>query len=109
MLSDGGIDRSTDGGITFHPAGSISSLSTVNFAGAAVAGRGPLLSLNTGDNDGFASRDGGQKWRTQQYGGGDNDTSWADPLRPHSMLIFTPRWDPSGNVQPRSGADPRAV
>ena len=93
MLSDGGVDRSTDGGITFHPAGSISSLSTVNFAGAAVAGQGPLLSLNTGDNDGFASRDGGQHWRTQQYGGGDNDTSWADPLRPHSMLIFTPRWD----------------
>ena len=93
LLSDGGIDRSTDGGITFNPAGSISSLSTVNFAGAAVAGQGPLLSLNTGDNDGFASRDGGQHWRTQQYGGGDNDTSWADPLRPHSMLIFTPRWD----------------
>ena len=93
LLSDGGIDRSTDGGITFEPAGSISSLSTVNFAGAAVAGQGPLLSLNTGDNDGFASHDGGQHWRSQRYGGGDNDTSWADPLRPHSMLIFTPRWD----------------
>jgi hypothetical protein len=93
LLSDGGIDRSTDGGVTFEPAGSISSLSTVNFAGAAVAGQGPLLSLNTGDNDGFASHDGGQHWRSMQYGGGDNDTSWADPLRPHSMLIFTPRWD----------------
>ncbi|MBN8712722.1 MAG: VCBS repeat-containing protein [Xanthomonadales bacterium] len=93
LLSDGGIDRSTDGGITFQPAGSISSLSTVNFAGAAIAGHGPLLSLNTGDNDGFASSDGGQSWSTQQYGGGDNDTSWSDPLRPHSMLIFTPRWD----------------
>jgi hypothetical protein len=103
MLSDGGIDRSTDGGITFQPAGSISSLSTVNFAGASVAGRGPLLSLNTGDNDGFASRDGGQNWATQQYGGGDNDTSWADPLRPHSMLIFTPRWDPNGNFNPAQG------
>ena len=93
MLSDGGVDRSTDGGITFHPAGSISSLSTVNFAGAAVAGQGPLLSLNTGDNDGLASRDGGQHWRPMEYGGGDNDTSWADPLRPHSMLVFTPRRD----------------
>ena len=103
MLSDGGIDRSTDGGITFHSAGSISSLSTVNFAGAALAGQGPLLSLNTGDNDGFASRDGGQHWRTQQYGGGDNDVSWADPLRPHSMLIFTPRWDPNGNFNPAQG------
>ncbi len=93
ILSDGGIDRSTEGGTIFDSAGSISSLSTVNFAGAAVPGKGPLLSLNTGDNDGFASRDGGQTWRPQQYGGGDNDTSWADPLRPHSMLIFTPRWD----------------
>ncbi|AAZ97308.1 hypothetical protein Tbd_1355 [Thiobacillus denitrificans ATCC 25259] len=92
LLSDGGIDRSTDGGITFHPAGSISSLSTVNFAGTALPGKGPLLSLNTGDNDGFASRDGGKTWRPQRYGGGDNDTSWADPLRPHAMLIFTPRW-----------------
>ena len=91
MLSDGGIDRSTDGGLTFHPAGSISSLSTVNFAGAALLGQGPLLSLNTGDNDGFASRDGGRHWRPMHYGGGDNDTSWSDPLRPHSMLVFTPR------------------
>jgi hypothetical protein len=96
LLSDGGIDRSTNGGMSFEPAGSINSLSTVNFAGAAVLGQGPLLSLNTGDNDGFASRNGGQTWRSQQYGGGDNDTSWADPLRPHSMLIFTPRWDQSG-------------
>jgi hypothetical protein len=103
ILSDGGIDRSTDGGITFHPAGSISSLSTVNFAGAAVPGKGPLLSLNTGDNDGFASRDGGQTWRTQHYGGGDNDTSWADPLRPHSMLIFSPRMDPDGDYNPAEG------
>ena len=93
LLSDGGIDRSTDGGVTFEPAGSISSLSTVNFAGTAVEGQGPLLSLNTGDNDGFASSDGGQSWRPQQYGGGDNDTSWSDSLRPHSMLIFTPRWN----------------
>ena len=98
LLSDGGVDRSTDGGITFKPAGSISSLSTVNFAGAAVPGQGPLLSLNTGDNDGFASRDGGASWRSQQYGGGDNDTSWADPLRPHSMLILTPRWNTSGKL-----------
>jgi hypothetical protein len=60
VLSDGGVDRSTDGGITLTPAESISSLSTVNFAGAAVTGRGPLLSLNTGDNDGFAS----PRWRT---------------------------------------------
>jgi hypothetical protein len=96
LLSDGGIDRSTNGGNNFEPAGSISTLSTVNFAGAAVPGKGPLLSLNTGDNDGFASRDGGKTWRTQQYGGGDNDTSWSDPLQPHSMLIFTPRWNDHG-------------
>ena len=97
LASDGGISRSTDGGKTFHAAGSISTLSTVNMAGVALPGAGPVISLNTGDNDGFASRDGGLTWRTQNYGGGDNDCSFADPLRPASMLVFTPRWDANGN------------
>ena len=50
-----------------------------------------MLSLNTGDNEGFASPHGGAHWHRQQYGGGDNDCSFAD-ARSHSMLIFTPRW-----------------
>jgi hypothetical protein len=36
--------------------------------------------------------DGGGNWESQDYGGGDNDCSYADPLRPHSMLVYTPRW-----------------
>jgi photosystem II stability/assembly factor-like uncharacterized protein len=96
MASDGGIFRSTDGGRNFHAAGSISTLSVVNIAGVAMPGKGPVISLNTGDNDGFASPDGGLTWRPQDYGGGDNDCSSADPLRPSSMLVFTPRWDTNG-------------
>ncbi|WP_243422670.1 FG-GAP-like repeat-containing protein [Micromonospora globispora] len=97
MASDGGISRSTDGGRNFHAAGSITTLSVVNMAGVALPGAGPVISLNTGDNDGFASPDGGRTWRPQNYGGGDNDCSWADPLRPTSMLVFTPRWDTNGD------------
>ena len=97
MASDGGIFRSTDGGNNFHPGRNINTLSCVNIAGVALQGQGPVISLNTGDNDGFASSDGGHTWHPQQYGGGDNDCSFADPLRPHSMLLFTPRWDTNGN------------
>lgn len=59
MASDGGIFRSRDGGRNFSAAGSISTLSVVNIAGAALPGKGPVISLNTGDNDGFTTRDGG--------------------------------------------------
>jgi hypothetical protein len=97
-LDDGGISRSTDGGKNFDIAGSISTLSVVNIADVALPGQGPVISLNPGDNDGFTTSDGGWSWRPMRYGGGDNDCSWADPLRPTSMLAFTPRWDTSGNV-----------
>ncbi|MFN8473429.1 MAG: VCBS repeat-containing protein [Anaerolineae bacterium] len=97
MLSDGGIYRSTNGGLDFKPADSLATLSCLSVAGVAIAGKGVALSLNSGDNDGFYSRDGGQHWSYQQYGGGDNDCSFADPLRPHAMMVFTPRWDTSAN------------
>ncbi|HYW42128.1 MAG TPA: hypothetical protein VE959_04680 [Bryobacteraceae bacterium] len=97
LLSDGGIHRSTDGGETFHPARNARTLSCVGVAGVATPANGPALSLNTGDNDGFYSMDGGQNWSYQQYGGGDNDGAFADPLRSHAMLVFTPRWDSAGN------------
>ncbi|HZP87276.1 MAG TPA: hypothetical protein VFB54_10685 [Burkholderiales bacterium] len=97
LLSDGGIYRSTDGGKYFHAAQNVKTLSCVNVAGVSIAGVGTALSLNTGDNDGFYSVDGGAHWTSQQYGGGDNDCSYADPLRAHSMLVFTPRWDTDGN------------
>jgi hypothetical protein len=102
MTSDGGVHWSRDGGRTFQRGQNVNTLSCVNIAGVSLQGKGPVLSLNTGDNDGFASADGGHHWRRQQYGGGDNDCSYADPLRPHSMLIFTPRWDTHGNSVPAS-------
>ena len=92
LLSDGGIYWSTDGGQTFVPAQFARTLSCVNVAGVSYPGLGPALSLNTGDNDGFYSMDGGQTWQYQEYGGGDNDCSFADPLRPYSMMVWTPRW-----------------
>ncbi len=96
--SDGGVHWSRDGGKTFRAAANVATLSCVNVAGVSLIGKGPVLSLNTGDNDGFTSSNGGDSWRSQQYGGGDNDCSFADPLRAHSMLVFTPRWDAHGNA-----------
>ena len=96
MASDGGISVSNDGGRTFHAAVGINTLSCVNIAGAAQLGKGPVISLNTGDNDGYTSDDGGAHWRPMDYGGGDNDCSYADPLRPHSMAVFTPRRNEHG-------------
>ncbi len=101
MLSDGGIYRSTNGGWNFSPADSAATLSCLSIAGVAIAGKGVALSLNSGDNDGFYSKNGGQNWSYQQYGGGDNDCAFGDPLRPHAMMVFTPRWDTAGN--PASG------
>jgi photosystem II stability/assembly factor-like uncharacterized protein len=95
LLSDGGIYRSTDGGKHFKAAQNVKTLSCVNVAGVAIQGKGTALSLNTGDNDGFYSMDGGSHWASQDYGGGDNDCSYADPMAPHLMLVFTPRRDGS--------------
>ena len=100
LLSDGGIHWSTDGGREFHAAEDATTLSSVNVAGVAIPGKGPALSLNTGDNDGFYSADGGAHWSYQDYGGGDNDCSYADPLRPHSMLVLTPRWNTEADTIP---------
>ncbi|MGA8531439.1 MAG: hypothetical protein WB622_17100, partial [Acidobacteriaceae bacterium] len=100
MLSDGGIYSSKDGGFSFDPATRASTLSCLSVAGVAIPGKPPALSLNEGDNDGFYSMDGGQSWSYQDYGGGDNDCAFADPLRPNALLVFTPRWDTSGQAPP---------
>jgi hypothetical protein len=98
MLSDGGIYRSSDGGENFDPADNATTLASLSVGGVAIVGKGVALSLNQGDNDGFYSMNGGQNWSYQQYGGGDNDCAFGDPLRPHAMMIFTPRWDTDGNL-----------
>ncbi len=93
MTSDGGVHWSDDGGRRFQNSAGVNSLSCVNVAGVAIEGQAPAMSINTGDNDGFYTMDGGAHWHSQDYGGGDDDCSFADPLRPHSMLVFTPRWN----------------
>jgi hypothetical protein len=90
LLSDGGIYRSTDGGKSFASSSGLSTLATVNISGAAIEGQ-TALCLNTGDNSGFYSLDGGENWTTQEYWGGDNDCSFAEPMRPDRLLVFTPR------------------
>jgi hypothetical protein len=89
VLSDGGVYRSVDGS-TFEPAQALQTLGTVNIAGVAQPGA-TALCLNTGDNSGFYSLDGGATWKTQAYLGGDNDCAYADPLQPDRILVFTPR------------------
>ena len=90
LLSDGGVDRSDDGGRTFRAAEVLSTLGTVNISGVAQEGA-TALCLNTGDNSSFYSLNAGADWKTQAYLGGDNDCSYADPLQPDRMLMFTPR------------------
>ena len=97
LLSDGGIHVSADGGATFVSAQGAHSLGAFSLGATSIAGSGPALSVNSGDNDGFYSLDGGITWMFQDYGGGDNDCSFADPLRSYSMFVCTPRWDGSGN------------
>ncbi len=110
ILSDGGIYWSTDGGTSFQAANNAMTLSCVNVAGVSTQSNGPALSLNTGDNDGFYSMDGGASWSYQQYGGGDNDCSFADPLRSNSMLVFTPRWNHTVSIYETSpGSLPNAA
>jgi hypothetical protein len=102
LLCDGGIRRSTDGGKTFLPTAGPNTLSALSVGGVAISGSGPALSLNTGDNDGFYSMSGGLNWSYQQYGGGDNDCAFADPLRPNSIFMATPRWNGLGQSVPAS-------
>jgi hypothetical protein len=103
LLSDGGIYASVlSPSFHFQPVKYVRTLSCLNVAGVAMEGVGPALSLNTGDNDGFYSMNGGTNWTSQDYGGGDNDCCYADPLAPSLMLVFTPRWDTSGSSDPET-------
>jgi hypothetical protein len=66
----------------FLAAQNLTTLSCVNVAGAAIEGLGTTLSLNTGDNDGFYSMDGGAcsactkyRVRRRQHTGGSRATT----------------------------------
>jgi len=105
LLSDGGIHRSMDGGKSFAASSGLSTLATVNIGGLAIPGK-TALCLNCGDNGGFYSSNGGQSWKTITYDGGDNDTSFADPLQWDRMLVFTPRSGDNGSVRVYVGLPP---
>jgi hypothetical protein len=91
IVNDGGVYTSLDGAASWSPSNGLSTLNVCNVAVSSIPGQAPLLTFGAGDNNGFASEDGGATWRTQGYLGGDNDCSFSDPRQPTRMLVFAPR------------------
>lgn len=91
LVNDGGAWVSTDGTSHWVQAKGLSTLNVCNVAVAGQPGRAPLVTFGGGDNWGFASADGGQHWKTQDYLGGDNDCSFSDPRQPTHVFVFAPR------------------
>ena len=92
LVNDAGAVFTTDGGRSWSHGKGLRTLNAANFA---VAPRGanaqPTLFFGGGDNSGFSSDNGGQNWSTQDYDGGDNDCSFADPMQPTRAIVFAPR------------------
>jgi hypothetical protein len=91
MVNDGGVNFSTDGAATWQNGRGLSTLGLVNVAINPRSRGGPEFCFGTGDNSGYASLNGGERWETQHYQGGDNDCAFADPRQPTRMLVFAPR------------------
>jgi hypothetical protein len=92
LVNDGGAYLSTDGGHSWTRGKDIATLNVINVSVNSLgATSAPTLSFGGGDNAGFASNDGGQHWRTQDYDGGDNDCSFSDPEQPTRAIVFAPR------------------
>ncbi|MFI5893904.1 hypothetical protein ACIA5D_27775 [Actinoplanes sp. NPDC051513] len=91
LVSDGGAYVSTDGARSWTQGRGLSTLGLVNAAVLSVDGRPRGICLQSGDNSGFYSRDGGTTWATQDYVGGDNDCTFADPRQPSRLVVFAPR------------------
>ena len=107
IVSDGGAYTSTDGARTWTQGKDLFTLGVVNSAILSVDGQPRGICIQTGDNSAFYSRDGGKTWRTQDYVGGDNDCTFADPRQPNRLIVFAPREaerevflyvDPTGGV-----------
>jgi photosystem II stability/assembly factor-like uncharacterized protein len=79
MVNDGGVNVSTDGAASWTFGDGLSTLGLVNAAVLPRRGKAPGICIQMGDNNGFFSADGGRNWRTQDYRGGDNDCTFADP------------------------------
>ena len=91
IVNDGGAYISLDGAASWSHGKGLSTLNVCNVAVSTIPGQAPLLTFGAGDNNGFASDDGGATWRTQGYNGGDNDCSFSDPRQPTRMYVFAPR------------------
>jgi photosystem II stability/assembly factor-like uncharacterized protein len=91
MVNDGGVVFSVDGAASWQKGRGLSTLGLVNAAVLPRAGAQPSICIGTGDNNGFFTADGGTRWKTQEYLGGDNDACFADPLQPNRLIVFAPR------------------
>lgn len=93
LANDGGAVTSTDGAKRWTIGQGLATLGLVNVAVNPRQPKLPALCFGTGDNNGFSSADGGTRWETQDYVGGDNDCAFADPRQPRRLLVFAPRDD----------------
>lgn len=91
LVSDGGAYVSVDGARTWIQGQGLTTLGLVNTVVLSVDGEPRGICLQSGDNSGFYSRDGGTSWATQDYLGGDNDCTFADPRQPSRLIVFAPR------------------
>jgi photosystem II stability/assembly factor-like uncharacterized protein len=91
MVNDGGAVVSNDGAKSWEFGSGLSTLGLVNVAVLPRPMKAAALVIQMGDNNGFFSADGGDRWETQDYRGGDNDCSFADPRQPERLLVFAPR------------------
>jgi len=91
LVNDGGINFSTNGVQSWSNGTELSTLGIVNIAVNSLPAQPAAICFGCGDNNGFASPDGGATWKTQNYIGGDNDCAFADPRQPDRMVVFGPR------------------
>ncbi|MBL9035004.1 MAG: exo-alpha-sialidase [Rhodospirillaceae bacterium] len=91
LVNDGGAVVSNNGAASWDFGAGLSTLGLVNTAVLPRRDKPPALVIQMGDNNGFFSADGGRNWRTQDYRGGDNDCSFADPRQPERLIVFAPR------------------
>jgi photosystem II stability/assembly factor-like uncharacterized protein len=91
LVNDGGSVVSTDGAGSWEFGSGLTTLGLVNTAVLPREGKDPVIVIQTGDNNGFISPDGGRNWETQDYRGGDNAPSFADPRQPERLFVFAGR------------------
>lgn len=96
LVNDGGVNVTTDGGLSWMNGEGLSTLGIVNVAVNQLRDQPAAICIGMGDNSGFSTRDGAESWITQHYVGGDQDCCFADPLDPERLVVFSPRFGPDG-------------